>query len=373
MDRTFGHSLCAAVLATAVASSPLAAQTTLASEGLTQPPMEPHRNADGTFRRLHNTIVTGYWSGYAVTASAPYSSASARWQVPSVAYDVVPNPQPYEEAISQWIGIGGYGDATLIQLGSSGTVFTSGATSYGVWYELYPAGAVGLSNPVRPGDIITASLQCTAACSPSSVQTWQLSLTDTTAGWTWTESFQYQSTMASAEWILEAPTVGSVVPLPDFDQATFNPVEANGLNPNLSLAANGIIMQNPWGESSNPSNPVNGNSFSTCWGAIGAALTSCTAGSFTTPPPVTTASLAASPTKISAGQSSTLTWSSANATFCTGNNFTASKTSGSAVVSPTVTTSYSVNCTGSGGSASALATVGVSSTTTCHGNTKKCH
>ena len=199
------------------------------------------------------------------------------------------------------------------------------------------------------------------------MQTWQLSLIDHTTGWTWTQSFQYQSSMASAEWITEAPG-WPTLPLADYDQLTFDPVEANGLNPNLSLSANGIIMQNPYGETSNPSPPVNGDTFSTCWGS--GSLTPCTAGSFTTPPPATTASLSASPTKISSGQSSTLIWSSTHASSCTGSNFTASATSGSAVVPPTVTTSYSVTCTGNGGSATAMATVTISAPKTCRG--KKC-
>jgi hypothetical protein len=175
--------------------------------------------------------------------------------------------------------------------------------------------------------------------------------------------------MASAEWILEAPWSSSgELPLADYGQATFDPVEANGLNPNLSLSANGIIMQDPYGETSNPSSPVNGDVYSTCWGK--GALTPCTAGSFTTPPPATADALSANPKSISAGQSSTLTWSSANATSCTGGGFPASGTSGSAVVSPTVTTSYSVTCTGAGGSATAMATVNMSSPATCHA--KKC-
>jgi hypothetical protein len=45
---------------------------------------------------------------------------------------------------------------------------------------------------------------------------------------------------------------------------------------------------------------------------------------------------------------------------------------GSAVVYPAVTTSYSATCTGNGGSATALTTVTVGSTTTCHGGAKKC-
>jgi hypothetical protein len=60
-----------------------------------------------------------------------------------------------------------------------------------------------------------------------------------------------------------------------------------------------------------------------------------------------------------------LTWSSTNASSCTGSGFTASATSGKAVMYPTVTTSYSVSCTGNGGSATSLATVIVSSPKTC--------
>jgi Right handed beta helix region/Periplasmic copper-binding protein (NosD) len=77
--------------------------------------------------------------------------------------------------------------------------------------------------------------------------------------------------------------------------------------------------------------------------------------------PVPTASLGATPTSIASGQFSTLTWSSTNATSCTGTGFsTGNTTSGSVNVSPTVTTTYSVSCTGTGGtSPAATATVTV--------------
>ncbi len=69
-----------------------------------------------------------------------------------------------------------------------------------------------------------------------------------------------------------------------------------------------------------------------------------------------TASLSANPTSIISGQSSTLTWSSTNASSCTGTNFnTGGATSGTAQVTPTATTTYTVTC----GSAQAQATVTV--------------
>ena len=57
-----------------------------------------------------------------------------------------------------------------------------------------------------------------------------------------------------------------------------------------------------------------------------------------------------------------------NATSCTGTNFTASGTSGSTSVSPTVTTTYSVTCTGAGGTSPAA-----SATVTVSGGTPDAH
>jgi outer membrane protein OmpA-like peptidoglycan-associated protein len=81
-----------------------------------------------------------------------------------------------------------------------------------------------------------------------------------------------------------------------------------------------------------------------------------------TPPPsmpAATATLSASPTSIMAGGSSTLTWSSMNATSCTAPWTTSTATSGTQSVSPTSTTTYTITCTGSGGSGSGSATVSV--------------
>jgi hypothetical protein len=77
------------------------------------------------------------------------------------------------------------------------------------------------------------------------------------------------------------------------------------------------------------------------------------------PPP--TVSLSASPTSVAAGGSSTLTWSSTNATSCTASGgWSGDKaTSGSQSVSPAATTTYTLGCTGPGGSAQASATVTV--------------
>jgi uncharacterized repeat protein (TIGR01451 family) len=78
-----------------------------------------------------------------------------------------------------------------------------------------------------------------------------------------------------------------------------------------------------------------------------------------------TVTLYASPTSISYGGSSTLYWSSTNANSCSSYWASNTATSGSGIVVPTGTTTYSITCTGSTGlQATASATVYVVNTTT---------
>src|SRR5205085_2671737 len=76
--------------------------------------------------------------------------------------------------------------------------------------------------------------------------------------------------------------------------------------------------------------------------------------------PVVTFSV--NPAAINAGQSSTLTWSTTNATSVTIDNGLGSRPlSGSASVSPTATTTYTLTATGAGGTVTKQATVTVTS------------
>jgi hypothetical protein len=71
-------------------------------------------------------------------------------------------------------------------------------------------------------------------------------------------------------------------------------------------------------------------------------------------------SFGTSPERIASGASSTLSWSSTNATGCSGTGFSPTGVSGSVSVSPTVSTTYSIACTGTGGSTTRSAAVVVS-------------
>jgi outer membrane protein OmpA-like peptidoglycan-associated protein len=76
-------------------------------------------------------------------------------------------------------------------------------------------------------------------------------------------------------------------------------------------------------------------------------------------PVAPTATLTASPASVVAGGSSTLAWRSTNAMSCSAPWASSSASTGSQSVSPASTTTYTVNCAGNGGTATASATVSV--------------
>lgn len=84
----------------------------------------------------------------------------------------------------------------------------------------------------------------------------------------------------------------------------------------------------------------------------------------TAPVPAPTVTFSASSTAISAGGSSTLTWSTSNASSCTASGgWTGTESvSGTHGVSPTSTTTYTLACNGAGGNAQDSATVTVNAT-----------
>ncbi len=125
-----------------------------------------------------------------------------------------------------WVGIDGFSDR---HRGADRHAVDNqnGMTSYHAWYEMYPAGMVEIPRPPADqalGTAITASVQYNVAGHPGE---FQLSLTDSTTGKSYTvyES-EPSATMTSAEWIVEAPTSGSILPLPSFGREPFTSATA---------------------------------------------------------------------------------------------------------------------------------------------------
>lgn len=244
-------------------------------------PIEVRRNPDGSpARGLRNQLVSSNWSGYELAnyqTGQKYTQAQLTWVVPTVTYGASTDSTSSSEYSSNWVGIGGFcenrlctrGDRTLIQLGTEQDVAPDGSTQYYAWYEMLPAAESPLpaNYVVKPGDTITASLACVSACSAKK-QNWQLTMSNQTENWTWSQTFTYGASMLSAEWVEEAPYQGGVLPLADFGTASFTATAGinNGQTPSLTLSTNGIQMKDPWGQTSNPSAANSLADFDACWG-----------------------------------------------------------------------------------------------------------
>jgi hypothetical protein len=163
------------------------------------------------------------WSGYMVASdiqnrSAEVRGVSASWVVPEI------KPSGNNTFSGVWIGIGGYGEKTLIQAGTE-QEYINGRVSYYAWYELLPNFLVRISRVhVQPGDTITASISLVN----ENTNTWSIELDDVTRGENFQRNVVYNSSRLSAEWIVERPTVnGTISTLADFGNVTFTECKAN--------------------------------------------------------------------------------------------------------------------------------------------------
>jgi hypothetical protein len=153
----------------------------------------------------------------------------------------------------------------LIQLGTEQNARANGSDKYAAWYELLPAAPVAIPLAVHPDDSISASLQ------QAKNGTWSLAMTNRTTGHTWSTSVVYRSSLASVEWIQEAPVSRGILPLADFGTVSFDSLTVNGgVSPKLSPTL-AVRMVDPRGQTSNTSTPdAEGDGFSTCSGTEGA-------------------------------------------------------------------------------------------------------
>ena len=180
----------------------------------------------------NDVYLSSNWSGQVLTGDT-YTGVGGQWTVPSV------TPSTSPEYSATWIGIDGWTNSSLIQTGT--TQETSGAnTSYFAWYELLPGASIAINAPVSPGDVMQAAI------SETSPGEWSIAIQDTTANWVYSNSFAYSTPGASAEWIEEAPTIGtSQSTLAGFGSAMFSDMQADGST--SSSVLNPVVMMNPAG------------------------------------------------------------------------------------------------------------------------------
>jgi len=212
----------AATLATIVAASPSAPAATLA-----------HHPREG---RAHGVGNLGWsssnWSGYAITGSG-FTAVTGAWTVQAV------SPTKKASFSSQWVGIDGFNNSSLIQTGTESDYYR-GSAHYDAWWEILPASETVIpSLPVHRGDQMSASV------TSNGNGTWTITIRDSTTGGSFSTVQSYNGPRTSAEWIEEAPTVGGrIATLAHYSSPqTFDPGSVDGVNPKLSASAGGDMVQ----------------------------------------------------------------------------------------------------------------------------------
>ena len=217
------------------------------------------RNKDGTSKN---------WSGYAVQTNLKsplpdsVSNVKGTWSVPAVTTD-----SPATTYSSIWIGIDGYSDSTVEQLGTEQDWTSSGPVYY-AWVEMYPKAAYLIHGfPVVAGDEISAEVRYVGNGQ------FTLSMNNITSGASYSTTLRAKNAKRqSAEWIVEAPSSKGVLPLADLGTVSFTNCSAtvNGHTGSVSnsawqkdaitmTTANGVVKARPSALS------PDGSSFSVTW------------------------------------------------------------------------------------------------------------
>jgi len=179
------------------------------------------------------------WAGYSVASnfSDPkpvVTGVTGSWVVPEV--QISQN----DTFSAVWIGIGGTFGHTLIQTGTEQDCI-NGTLYYSAWYELLPNYSDTITTiEVSPGDTITASINLVN----SAENLWSVYISDTSTGQSFNQTFSYNSSRLSAEWVVERPDVdnklsqvanfGSVT-LSNCKATMANEVEAFGYFPSIRM------------------------------------------------------------------------------------------------------------------------------------------
>jgi hypothetical protein len=137
------------------------------------------------------------WSGYAQSgANGTYKAVEDTWTVPTVNTTLKGS-----QFSSDWVGIGGFNDATLVQAGTEADNI-GGTAHYDAWTEILPAAEVVIPGlTIKPGNKILTTVVETKA------GTWKMTVKDLTTGKSGGKTVSYSSSGASVEAIHERPCI----------------------------------------------------------------------------------------------------------------------------------------------------------------------
>lgn len=199
------------------------------------------------------------WGGYAASSSNDsFSSVSSSWVEPSLS--CVKGQSSYS---AYWVGLDGYSDQTVEQIGSEANCI-NGKAQYYTWYEMYPQNPSEVTTfvNVSPGNKISASVTYNAPAAShnrfrgnSGTGTFTLSLTNTTTNisYSTTQTPFGTADRSSAEVVAEAPYSNGILPLSDFGTVNFVDSEINATALGNASGLQAITMEDPYGMVATPS------------------------------------------------------------------------------------------------------------------------
>jgi hypothetical protein len=181
--------------------------------------------------------VSTNWAGYAV--ATPETPGQPATVAPTTAFTSVTGTWTQPKATcaagsrsysAVWVGLGGLDpdSQALEQIGTDADCTATGASRYTAWYELVPAPPVELKLKILPGDTISASVNVTGT-------NVLVQIKNRTRHTSFTRQLTIaQPDLASAEWIVEAPSACTpdgrctVLPLANFGSVSFTRIATIG-------------------------------------------------------------------------------------------------------------------------------------------------
>lgn len=251
-------------MAVALAATP-AATAFAAPAPATTPAKTAHASASGAVslrikdrKRHYNGLMTSLnWAGYAQTgASQGIHSVSSSFVVPKVGTQT-------NGYASTWVGIDGYANGYLTQVGIAEEMLNGKATYYGWWEVITPNRLLPeqrFALAMKPGQYITATVTTTHGRTTMSL--WNR----TTNRRVW-HITPYAGPGASAEWIQEDVYVNGVVSrAPRWGRVDFTASTKNGKNPKFDYKQSIDILDSHGVRETDTHKPNrSGNAFAVFW------------------------------------------------------------------------------------------------------------
>jgi hypothetical protein len=216
------------------------------------------RNLVATPAPANLVMSPGYstnWSGYDIQGGG-INGAAGTFTVPTI----TPSATAPETDTSEWVGIDGVSNGSLIQAGIHEQQIGNGTVMVWPWWEILPDPETQIGGMlINVGDSISVNIRRVSGT------TWQIGLIDNTSAQSYTIRRSYAGPATSAEWIVEAPTIGSsTATLGNFSPVTFSGLGVNGVEMSLDRL---FMVDNANTVISSPS-PLDPNGFAVAYGNV---------------------------------------------------------------------------------------------------------